>query len=487
MTPLELLGLPPDADARAVKRAYAQRLRQTRPETDPDGFQRLHAIYQAALEGCRNDVDAAPTDAKARATEPPATGHPDTPAASEADIRRPAPVDPARAPPTGKPVTFDGPTFYAELLARAELGDAASLQTWLQRQPALWSLPLKARVGRDVLQTLFRHPASMPSACLDEILRFFDLDHALSGVDPLNLQQLERRMQLSWTLRPGAFDQSVGRLHSTMSEGFSAGRIAGGLRQLSRPLRYRQAVPAGLWPRAPHEMKRFIHALCGHRTEDLPPSIDRAQVTFWLDAADPGRVSRPRLMIGIARCLVAILLAAVVGLVLAPLLAWRPDSQDVVVSYAPAISLVMLAVIASGLWGLWMAWLPLDRWYSAPMIEPGLRFRTALVPVMCAIGLLLRLERPWHPIAGILLLVSMLLAARRLIRRQLQPGAKLSRTGSLRLLMLSPLALSALFSGAQEPSSIAWLFDGGGFAIIAMLLWAIDRYLDWRSQRRSAR
>ena len=46
---LRELGLGPDADERAVKRAYAARLKATRPDTDPEGFQRLNAAYQAAL------------------------------------------------------------------------------------------------------------------------------------------------------------------------------------------------------------------------------------------------------------------------------------------------------------------------------------------------------------------------------------------------------------------------------------------------------
>ena len=51
MTPhaLRVLGLGTDADERAIKRAYAARLRTTRPDEDPDGFQRLNEAYQAAL------------------------------------------------------------------------------------------------------------------------------------------------------------------------------------------------------------------------------------------------------------------------------------------------------------------------------------------------------------------------------------------------------------------------------------------------------
>ncbi|MGN6151067.1 MAG: J domain-containing protein, partial [Lysobacteraceae bacterium] len=48
-TAFHLLGLAPDADERAIKRAYAARLKTVRPDEDPEGFQRLNEAYQAAL------------------------------------------------------------------------------------------------------------------------------------------------------------------------------------------------------------------------------------------------------------------------------------------------------------------------------------------------------------------------------------------------------------------------------------------------------
>lgn len=45
-----VLGLQPDTDARAVKRRYAVLLRATRPDEDPQGFQRLRGAYEEALK-----------------------------------------------------------------------------------------------------------------------------------------------------------------------------------------------------------------------------------------------------------------------------------------------------------------------------------------------------------------------------------------------------------------------------------------------------
>ena len=44
-----VLGLEPTSDERAVLRAYAKKLRETRPEDDPEGFQRLLAAREQAL------------------------------------------------------------------------------------------------------------------------------------------------------------------------------------------------------------------------------------------------------------------------------------------------------------------------------------------------------------------------------------------------------------------------------------------------------
>ena len=49
MNPWTVLGIAPTTDVRTILRAYAQKLRATRPEDDPDGFQRLMEARERAL------------------------------------------------------------------------------------------------------------------------------------------------------------------------------------------------------------------------------------------------------------------------------------------------------------------------------------------------------------------------------------------------------------------------------------------------------
>lgn len=68
--PWNELGLPGPAGLPDIRKAYAQRLKTTHPEEDPEGFQRLHAAYQEASRRARRAARTAP-EAAEPAPEPP--------------------------------------------------------------------------------------------------------------------------------------------------------------------------------------------------------------------------------------------------------------------------------------------------------------------------------------------------------------------------------------------------------------------------------
>ncbi|WP_105610288.1 J domain-containing protein [Cronobacter malonaticus] len=114
MRALEILGLEPGADERAIKRAYARLLKGCRPDDDPQGFQELRDAYETALEQARRgaadneddedgdgdyqefDVSGAqtPPAVQRQAEEPPLKHHfgDPEPASPENEPVRPAPL-----------------------------------------------------------------------------------------------------------------------------------------------------------------------------------------------------------------------------------------------------------------------------------------------------------------------------------------------------------------------------------------------------------
>ncbi|WP_258197647.1 MULTISPECIES: J domain-containing protein [Pseudomonas] len=108
MTCWEVLDLPPDADSRTIKRTYAALLKKTRPDADPEGFQRLREAYEAAMSGQESALD-------------------DAFAATAVEMAAPEPVD-ATLPQRYQQALAqgNGPAFEVALLERCISDDTVS-------------------------------------------------------------------------------------------------------------------------------------------------------------------------------------------------------------------------------------------------------------------------------------------------------------------------------------------------------------------------
>lgn len=427
-TPLLQLGLDHDADERSVKRAYARRLREVRPDVDPVGFQRLNELYQHALEWVRqrdaaasaepivayrisavrfdgaaadsaDSIEATPVEA----TPAPASyAPPDVPAvqvtwtpaqasgAGLSDPPRPIEIrwdagserEAARTTPSedlaAARIALDFGAFFRSLAHQAALGDENALRDWLHGQPPLWSLTVKAEAARALMPALYEAAPPMPDRCLDAILAFFDLDHVLSGQNALQLGLLRRRLHVEWLLRQQDRRELDLELRNAQpAVNLDAARLIG---LMSGPFRWLDVLWKARAPHRPTEAANFLAWLDKAKVESLPPSFDRRRIAFWRRAGDRTRVSWPRIAVTAARLTLILLLCALFdGLALA---AGEPPFTTLLLAYA--------AIACAG----YYTWLGLVQWQGAAQTDdvPGLAawWRLGFIPLLAIATVVLR-------------------------------------------------------------------------------------------------
>lgn len=429
MWAFELLGLGPDADERSIKRAYAQRLRGARPDEDPAGFQRLRDAYELALRLCAHraeamphKVEAAPSPAEAddvaesteapMPPEAPAPVRQELPAALRSQVR---PVAVAARPAEPLPVAaIDLEQLQRDLLAAAERGEPEALRQWLGSRHELWSLHAKAELGRRLMARLQQHPAAMPGECFDALLAFFDLDHVQAGYDPFALQRLRRRMRLQWELQPEHIEAMARRTHDPHWPGRAPNtRMASRLlRQLVRPFQWWQALAVAVLPERPAELARFAKKLSDDHVDELLPYVPREQLRFWLLAGQPG-LSLPRSAVHALRIAAGVFASLAAIALLFGVVSLTGGNADKAWAAFPTIA-AWIAGIA-GLIYAFMGWQWLDYWQRSPE-SPGQRgtwLRWACVPLIAAIGLVLKYSPVGEPMAGLVELLAIVLSVRR--------------------------------------------------------------------------
>lgn len=182
---MEALGLSADADTRAIKRAYAARLKTTRPDDDPAAFQQLHETYQAALAyaACierADEVDADETWAGAQTAASTAEALPASQSQRNQAPRSLAAYvhDPALEAEIERwRESTHVPDCAARILAAAQDMPDQSFSAWLSELPEWWSLELRPQIGQALADLI-------KSRCLPVTDATFDLLITSFGDDP---------------------------------------------------------------------------------------------------------------------------------------------------------------------------------------------------------------------------------------------------------------------------------------------------------------
>ncbi|MBX9402680.1 J domain-containing protein [Lysobacter sp. BMK333-48F3] len=205
MSPFATLGLEENADGRQIKRAYANAIRQARPDEDPAGFQRINEAYRAALELAQERERTGQTSVQpAIVSAEPAGGDqasaaphgPALPAEIAAPTNQPAavacspgqespspnrrseraPSIPIRDPARDSETDWTPPNQIArEILGEALARSPDAFSQWLRDYPPLYSLKNKHDAAIALVPLLIDQTA-LPIQTLDAISDFFDLE-----------------------------------------------------------------------------------------------------------------------------------------------------------------------------------------------------------------------------------------------------------------------------------------------------------------------
>ncbi|GGA37106.1 J domain-containing protein [Dyella nitratireducens] len=572
-----LLGIPADADATTIKRAYARLLRTTRPDEDAAAFQRLNTAYQLALSqaGNRSTAPAATSAVVAPAREPVSTSAPTAsahpiaappqppkpsipaplevlkpstpsapapgtrpletlrrsetskpvPAPSPLEVLKPSAPPTAPAPrsletlrPSGtakptpapaplevlkpaahntKPATRQvevlrppapkpAPQINAKQLAERVIREAShaenpqTLSHWLDRCPELWSFQVKQAIGQLMLQHLLREPQPMASANLDVLLRFFDLDHVLSGVNPVTLEQLRNKQAMHWevlndqaSLARRARIFQNGRPHTL--------RVRECINLLKQPPRWRPTFVTALTRDKPLHLARLVYTLCNGNIEQLPSVIDREHARFWFRAAGASGIHRERIAINAIRAFTIALACAMGITALTTLLSLQNgDSPSHIWGGGSRVFFALFGGILL-IWAIFVGAALIDQWQGQPETTASRKpwLRRLFIPVLSALGLGLDYLGGAPIAASVIVWSLMILSVRRLTHRQpkrpKKPAFNFSPRAIAYLLLVGAVGVGNLVQ--QIPGGA---FDGipllGVVSGVTLLVWGIDMW-----------
>lgn len=422
--PFAVLGLDRDADERAIKRAYAQRLRTTRPDDDPAAFQALNEAYRRCLE-----IAAVPTEWEDEDEAPDADALVDADGFTVAlshDALLPAtsapPADDQDTQKTDDPDRFDAEAFLAELIRRTQHDSKRSIEHWLRELPALYALNLKSALRLPVALEMSQADPPPRAANARAVVAFF-------GLDMVSPSETWLYAQAAYVLRRAQaaedYDYEIARLrgeHTTFID-----RLM--VRELEGPTHWLRRVFIALIPGLPSRTLAWWRHLSAIGADLADERLDPKAIAFWQRATDRTRLDWRRVLIGCARaalyCLLLVSLVSVLrgdrgflglalresGIVTAIWLAWISGNVGVRrlaaaiernSNWDGPLTLVLPCLIAALALqsaqpevSMLLSGTALIGWTSARM--PGTRREMVLAGLFCGVAVLPTLGTTDHP------------------------------------------------------------------------------------------
>jgi hypothetical protein len=296
MTPFRLLGIPRNASETDIKRAYARKLKTTRPDDDPVAFQQLNDAYQAALEECRwraSMVEAGHEIVEyhneERNEETSVTYEQPAPSAPEPTLPNNTgdkPIqDDVDAAPSHSNDLFHYDQFLVGIHEHSNLSPPV-LIAWLNAKPELYSLQLKANLALALPTSFAQGKLQLSEPNLRALAQYFDYK-----VDYPLLDKMRAR---------GAIIQEKTELYGEL--------WPMAVRQLKRPFSMPRALLYAAIPQRSFRIVALSQRLQTAYGGAWPEQLNRQQHDFFAQLLDPTYFGHWRwAMIGVRAAIVGMM------------------------------------------------------------------------------------------------------------------------------------------------------------------------------------